>query len=137
MEDIEYIQNLEKQYMKYELNGVLLNKNITIKQIPLSPKISYSSFAQNVWECVQEYIRLTSVQTPFCEFFFEFVCSKFAGDQKLMACFFADTLSMLSYNESEENKYMSILLIKKGTLTSQCPHRQPHLETPLPLLGAD
>jgi hypothetical protein len=114
MEEIEYIHNLEKQYQGFEINGVLLNNHVNIKQIPLNAKMTYNSFAEHVWQCVGEFVRLTSQKTSFCEFFFDFALEKFGGKKDLVTCFFQDTLSILTYNESEENKYMSILLVKKG-----------------------
>ena len=114
MEEIQYIQSLEKQYQSYQINGVLLNNNINNKQLQMSPKMTYSKFANNVWECVGEFVRLTSQKKSFCEYFFEFICQKFGGDRKLVKFFFTEALSILTYNDSEENKYMSILLVKEG-----------------------
>lgn len=121
MEELQYLHALERNFRSYQMNGVLLNKNINIKQLQMNPKMTYRNFSKTVWECVDEFIRITSLKKGFCEFFFDFIAKKFAGDSKLIKFFFADALSILTYNESEENKYLSIMFTKKGEPDQSVP----------------
>ena len=105
---------LTNEFENYQMTSVLLNNGLKILKFIPNPKMDYSKFAKIVWSGVFHYLRQNLFKDEFCLFFFNFIKKMFNQDHTQIMQFFMESLNIISSDDSEENKYLSLLFIKKG-----------------------